>query len=87
MNHLREEGGERNEKNRENPSDDVLALELYAAVMPLCLRASSCTIHDTNTRCYATINIIIGKTPFRFASLKNHYTSSIKHQTSIASVF
>ena len=26
MNHLREEGGERNEKNRENPSDDVLAL-------------------------------------------------------------
>jgi hypothetical protein len=61
--------------------------ELCAAVMPLCLRASSCTIHATITRCFATINIIIGKTPFRFASLKNHYTSSIKHQTSIASVF
>ena len=47
--------------------------------MPLCLRASSCTIHDNNTRCYATINIIIGKPPFRFASLKNNVSSYIKH--------
>ena len=36
--------------------------ELRAAVMALCLRARSCTHPAITTRCFATENIIRGKT-------------------------